>query len=47
MYETPDYFKMEYDEKMEKNFNAVDVVKFIGNFNEVKNYKECWLEMFK
>ena len=47
LYENPDYFKMEYDEKMEKNFNAVDVVKFIGNFNEVKNYKECWLEMFK
>ncbi len=46
VYESPDYFRIEYDHKMEKNFNAVDVVKFIENFNEVKNYKECWLEGF-
>ncbi len=46
LYEQPDYFRIEYDNKLEKNFNAVDIVKFIENFNEVKNYKECWLEIF-
>ncbi|MAG47751.1 hypothetical protein CL617_04035 [archaeon] len=45
-YEQPEYLRVEFDNKLEKKINPLDVIKFISSFYEVKNNKECYLEVF-
>ncbi len=46
-FEKPDFVRMNFDEKIEKNFEVEEVINLLGNFFEIKENKECWLENFK
>lgn len=45
-YEKPDFARISFDDKLKKNFNGEEIVKLLGNFFEVVETKECWLEAF-
>ncbi|MBL7147773.1 MAG: ATP-binding protein [Nanoarchaeota archaeon] len=45
-YEKPDYFRLEYDKKLEKNYNSEEIKNFLEKFVKIKNSKECWLEVY-
>tara|TARA_Y100000034_G_scaffold135760_1_gene208988 strand:+ start:2249 stop:4183 length:1935 start_codon:yes stop_codon:yes gene_type:complete len=45
VYDKPDYHRVE-GVKLGKNFNVYDIVGFLGNFVDIKNEKECWLEVY-
>ncbi|MBU2639958.1 MAG: DUF87 domain-containing protein [Nanoarchaeota archaeon] len=46
-FEKPDFVRMKFDEKINKNFENNEIVKLVSNFFEVLESKECWLETFK
>jgi len=46
IYSKPDYFRLDYEKKLDKKFNSEEIKKFLGNFIEIKNSKECWLEVY-
>lgn len=45
--EKPDFSRVSFYDKIDKNFNEVDVTKMLGNFFDIRESKECWLEAFK
>ncbi|MBI2107370.1 ATP-binding protein [Candidatus Woesearchaeota archaeon] len=42
-YVSPDFSRISYDSKLEKNYNSDEVLRFLGNFISVKGNKECYL----
>lgn len=45
-YVNPDFSRVSYDFKLEKNYNADEILRFLENFLKVKNNKECFLIVF-
>jgi len=46
-FEKPDFVRINFDDKFEKNFEGEEVVKLLSNFFEITESKECWLEHFE
>jgi len=46
IYDKPDYFRLDYEKKLDKKFNSEEIKKFLENFIKIKNSKECWLEVY-
>ncbi len=46
-YEKIDYNKINYDLSLEKKINPNDVKSFFSSFASVKNFRECFLEIFE
>ncbi|MAF50822.1 MAG: hypothetical protein CMH64_01900 [Nanoarchaeota archaeon] len=46
-YEKPDFVRINFDNKIVKKFEGEEIVKLLSNFFEVKESKECWLEVFE
>jgi uncharacterized protein len=46
-YEKPDFVRLNFDTKLEKKFEGETIVKTMGNFFEIGDSKECWLETFE
>ena len=46
-YGKPDYARIEYERKLDKQYNPEEIVTFLKNFTVVKNYKECFLVTYQ
>lgn len=38
-----EYANLDYDNKLDKNYDANKIVSFFSRFYRIKNFKECWL----
>ena len=43
----PDYSRIEYNKKLEKKFSGEEITKFLRTIAEIKNSKECWLQIYE
>lgn len=45
-YVSPDFSRIDYDEKLEKNHNPEEILRFLENYCKTKNSKECYLVVY-
>ncbi len=46
-YVSPDFSRVDYDEKLEKVHNSEEVLRFLENFSKAKSSKECYLVVYE
>ncbi|MFH1210193.1 MAG: DUF87 domain-containing protein [archaeon] len=47
IYDRPDFFRVSFDNKLDKRYNPEEVKAYLSNFLSIKNSKECWLLCYK
>jgi len=45
-YVSPDFSRVEYDNKLEKKYNSEEVLRFLENLTKIKSSKECYLVVY-
>ncbi len=45
-YVSPDFSRIDYDEKLEKIHNSEEILRFLENFSKAKSSKECFLVVY-
>ena len=45
-YVSPDFSRIDYDEKLEKVHNSEEILRFLENFSKAKSSKECFLVVY-